>query len=176
VADGVVSAAAPGVPRIRRRAQVEPARFVSPSEPQDSLRYRQPNANGQARGASATITGSMLNTGTKSNRRLKPSGWQGHGRKYNEARAHLIANLLGGTGRDMANLVTMTQNGANTPQMRDFEMDVARRVRQGEVVEYSATPLYSPGTLPPSAILMTAYGSRGGPSAKVIQNPTAFRR
>lgn len=57
--------------------------------------------------------------------------------------------------------------------MRDFENGVARRVKAGEVVEYSATPLYSPGVLPPSSVLVTALGSRGAPSARLIHNPAA---
>jgi hypothetical protein len=76
----------------------------------------------------------------------------------------------------MRNFVTQTQQGSNTPQMRDFEGGVARRVRAGEVVEYSAAPLYAPGVLPPSAILLTAHGSRGAPSAQLIPNPAGRRK
>jgi hypothetical protein len=76
----------------------------------------------------------------------------------------------------MRNLVTLTHKGANTPQMQGFERGVARRVRGGEVVEYSATPMYRDGVLPPSAILMTAHGSRGAPSARIINNPAGRRR
>lgn len=124
----------------------------------------------------ATLTAPMLGSGTGANRRRIPPGWQGDGRVHNEARAHLLGNQLGGSGSDMRNLVTMTHNGANTPQMRDFENGVARRVRAGEVVEYSATPLYNSGTLPPSAVLLTTQGSRSAPSARIILNPAGRRR
>jgi hypothetical protein len=60
--------------------------------------------------------------------------------------------------------------------MQTFENGVARRVRSGEVVEYSAKPLYSRGVLPPSAILLTAHGSRDAPSARIINNPAGRRK
>jgi hypothetical protein len=60
--------------------------------------------------------------------------------------------------------------------MREFERTVAQRVRDGEVIEYSATPLYSDGVLPPRSILLTAIGSRGAPIARLIQNPAGRPR
>ena len=48
--------------------------------------------------------------------------------------------------------------------------------RTGEVVEYSATSLYDRGVLPPSRILLTAFGSRSGPSARIVENPAGKRR
>jgi hypothetical protein len=129
-------------------------------------------------GFDATITKPMLGTGTKASRRLTPPGWQGHGGRYNEARAHLLAQSLGGAGGlEMRNLVTLTQNGANSPHMRDFEQGVARRARAGEVMEYAGRTFYEDGVLPPSAILLTAHGSRGGvPSARLIRNPAGRRQ
>lgn len=76
----------------------------------------------------------------------------------------------------MRNIVTQTQNGSNTPQMRGFENAVAGRVRAGEVVEYFSKPVYGQKALPPSAILLTAYGSRGAPAARLIPNPAGRRR
>jgi hypothetical protein len=119
----------------------------------------------------------MLGTGAAVNPRLRPPGWQGNGRHFNEARGHLLARSLGGAGGlEGRNFVTLTQKGANTPQMRDFERNVAQRVRAGEVVEYSVTPLYDHGALPPSAVLTTAYGSRRAPSARLIRNPAGRRK
>jgi len=76
----------------------------------------------------------------------------------------------------MRNIVTLTHRGANTPQMQRFENGVARRLRAGEVVEYSSTPLYTDGALPPSAILLTAHGSRGMPAARLVLNPAGRRK
>jgi hypothetical protein len=174
--DAAILGAAPrGAPV---RGQVAMPRQGQPVAPnlRPSIRYREPNASGQAAGVTATITSPMIGTGTKAYWRLTPPGWQGNGKLYNEARAHLFAKDLGGSGRDMRNLVTLTHKGANTPQMQSFEQGVAQRARAGEVVEYSATPLYGPGALPPAAVLLTAVGSRGAPTARVIQNPAGWRR
>jgi hypothetical protein len=57
------------------------------------------------------------------------------------------------------------------PQMSSFERQVANRVRAGEVVDYTAKPLYEDGILPPSAVLVTAIGSRQQPTARLIRNP-----
>jgi len=149
--------------------------FAAPTWRRPDVRYGELNTNGQATGVGATLT-APLRAGTAANRRLTPPGWQGNGRVNNEARGHLYAKQLGGLGETMRNVVTQTQNGANTPQMRDFENTVARRVREGEVVEYFSKPLYGQDALPPSAILLTAYGSRGAPVARLIPNPAGRRR
>jgi hypothetical protein len=50
-------------------------------------------------------------------------------------------------------------------------------VAYGEVVELlSGTTLHDDGMLPPSAILLTAHGSRGAPIARVILNPAGRRK
>ena len=113
----------------------------------------------------------MLGTGTKSDRQLKPPGWSGNGTIFNEARAHLVARLFGGKGHIPEGIATMTQHGANSPQMSTFEGRVAKRVRDGEVVEYSATPIYGEAALPPAYMLVTAHGSRKPPVARLIRNP-----
>lgn len=180
IAGGLADAAMLGVaPRGApvRGAPVSPR--VEPGPPtwqRPNARYSEPNAKGQATGITATLTAPKLGSGTRANRRLTPPGWQGNGKVHNEARAHLHGRELGGSGSDKRNIVTMTHNGANTPQMSGFEREVARRVRAGEVVEYSATPLYNEGVLPPSAILVTAHGSRGAPTARIIHNPAGRRR
>lgn len=92
------------------------------------------------------------------------------------ARGHLLANLLGGTGRDLRNLVALTQTPTNSPHMRDFEVAAAKRVRAGEVVEYAVTPFYADGILPPSAMLMTAHGTRQPSTARIVFNPAGRRR
>lgn len=158
------------------RRAVAPARAqpAPPIEARPNVRFRELNSDGQAMGVAATVTEPMLGTGTRM--RWNPPGWQGNGRTFNEARAHLLAQVLGGSGPDRRNGVTMTHHGANTPQMRDFEQTVARRVRAGEVVEYSSTPLYGTGALPPSAVLLTAHGSREAPTARLILNPAGRRK
>ena len=127
-------------------------------------------------GTNAWVTRDALGRGRRPDRRLEPPGWSGNGRTFNEARGHLHAGQLGGPHDDMRNFVTLTQNKANTPHMKTFEDSVAGRARAGEVIEYSVTPLYGAGVLPPGAILMTAHGSRGAPMARVVQNPAGRRK
>lgn len=161
---------APSVPTSRRTA------LAPPLLKHPDVRHGRPTALGQATGVMATLTASTLPFGTRANRRQTPPGWQGDGRKFNEARGHLHAKQLGGSGQRLLDLVTLTQNPTNSPLMRRFEDEVRRRVQAGEVVEYSATPLYAPGVLPPERILLTALGSRGAPVARIIENPAGRRR
>ena len=178
VGGGLADAALFGVAARDAPARSVPPPFRGATAPRavlrDEIRAGSVNANGQAMGVNATLTANMLGAGTKA--RGTPPGWQGHGTRYNEARAHLLARRLGGSGTDARNIVTMTHQGANTPQMSSFEGKVARRIRAGEVVEYSVRPLHGPGVLPPSAVLLTAYGSCGAPAARIIQNPAGPRR
>jgi DNA/RNA non-specific endonuclease len=148
--------------------------LAPPTQERPSIRYGQTNSMGQATGVNATIVAPMLGTGSKANRRNQPPGWSGNGNKYNESRGHLLANNLGGAGNRKENIVTLTQTPSNSPDMRTFEHSVARRVKNGEVVEYFATPLY--GDAPaPGAVLLTAHGAIGGSTAKVIGNPAGRR-
>lgn len=176
LADAVMLGGAPRGPRAR--GQPTPPKPQLPPAPlrRDDKRLKELNGSGQAMGVEATLTAPMLGSGTRANWRLTPPGWQGNGDIYNEARGHLLGRQLGGLGNDPRNLVTLTQRGANSPQMRDFENQVASRVRSGEVVEYAAMPLYNNGALPPSAILLTAHGSRGAPVARIVNNPAGRPR
>ena len=139
----------------------------------DKVRFRNLSANGQAMGAAATLTADTLSKGSRV--RWNPPGWQGNGDTYKEHRAHLIGKLFGGLGRDRRNAVTM-KDRANSPEMSTFEKRVKRRVKAGEVIEYSATPLYNEGVLPPASVLLTATGSRGAPIARLVKNPAGRRK
>lgn len=164
-----------GAPRRPPAPRAVRTQVVPPPQVRPSARFGELNAKGQATGMNATLTPPMLGAGTRASRSLIPPGWSGHGKDYNEARGHLLAAGLGGSGRDMRNIVTLTQDPVNTPRMRGFEQAVARRVRGGEVVEYSATPLYGDASRP-SAVLLTAHGSTSGTSAKVISNQAGRRK
>lgn len=78
-------------------------------------------------------------------------------------------------GQDRRNAVTMTDR-ANSLEMRTFEERVKGRVKAGEVIEYSVTPLYNEGVLPPASVLLTATGSRGAPIARLVNNPAGRRK
>ena len=176
LADAGLLGAAPRLAGMRGAPTPKQPDLAHPVIKQATVRYGQPTALGQATRVMATLTAPMLAFGTKTDRRQKPPGWQGNGDEFNEARGHLLAKQLGGSGRDPRNLVTQTQKPSNSPQMRDFEDGVKRRVQGGEVVEYSAIPLYSAGALPPARILLSALGSRDVPRARIVENPAGRPR
>lgn len=176
LADAATMGAAFGGPQVSARTAPPKRQPDPPAMTRKSIRLRDLNGQGQAQGVNATITEPMLGSGTKAYWRRRPPGWKGNGNTYKESRGHLLARELGGSGKDMRNLVTITQNKANLPYMSSFEGEVARRIREGEVMEYSATPLYCEGVLPPSSILLQAYGSRGAPIARIAQNPAGRRK
>ena len=161
---------------IRSRPASPKAQLSGPALERPRIRYKGTNDAQQALGVNATITRDMLGTGTKANPKLRPPGWQGDGRTHNEGRGHLLARELGGTGDKMFNIVTQTQNPSNSSHMKTFENRVVRKVRNGEVVEYTVTPFYDQGILPPRAIFVTEYGSSSTPSARIIENPAGRKK
>lgn len=173
--DTALIGAAPLGASSRRQVAPPRTRAVGPVLDRKGFVYREPT-NGGATGVFGRVTADMLGTGTRARRSQKPPGWQGHGTRFNEARGHLAGRQLGGQAELERNLVTLTHVGANTPQMSKFENEIARRVRAGEVIDYSANALYRNGAPPPEAVLLTAIGSRGAPSAKLVFNPAGRRR
>lgn len=172
VAGGVADVALLGAGARGAAAQLKPlpprTQVLPPMVTRPSSRLGALNAKGQATGVSATLTRSTIGGGTKANRKLEPPDWESDS---GLSRGHLLARQLGGTGKDMRNLVTIKQNPTNDPQMRRFEDEMKRRVLAGEVIDYFVKPLYSDAALRPAAIVMTALGSRGEPKGVVIQNP-----
>jgi RHS repeat-associated protein len=74
----------------------------------------------------ATISRDMLDEGTHASQSLKPPGFLGG--DYNQARGHLLARMLGGSGDTLDNLFTITQNPTNSPDMRDWEQTIYNEV------------------------------------------------
>ncbi len=114
---------------------------------------------GRPSGVLATITKHMLNTGSLPSASISPPGFGGGANGH--ARGHLLANLLGGTGKDARNLVAIFQNPANHPVMSGFEEQIAAAVRRGEVVNFRAVPIYSGSSGMPIGVTLTAKGSGG---------------
>jgi len=125
-------------------------------------------ATGQRSGITATITPAMVQAtasdqlGSEPDPSIHPPGWDQLPSR-NRARGHLLGRQLGGSGENPANLVTLYQQRANTPVMRDYETMVADAVRGGQTVHYEVTPLYaSPSdTGPPRAVRLRAQGDHG---------------
>ncbi|MFE4336756.1 RHS repeat-associated core domain-containing protein [Streptomyces sp. NPDC056831] len=91
----------------------------------------------------ATVTRDMLNEGTHARNTLRPPGYV-HGTDHNQARGHMLARMLGGSGDTLDNLFTITQDPTNSPDVRDDEQaiynavhgDPAQNIR-GQTVQYS---------------------------------------
>jgi hypothetical protein len=169
VADqALLGIAARGAPR-RTLGEAPAVRINPQGEQQAKVRYRRLNPEGQAMGVNATLTAADLGTGTRTDQRHRPPGF---GDK--DHRGHLLARQLGGSGYDPRNIVSLTPE-TNQSDMQVFDKDVARRLGNGEVIEHSVIPLYRPGALPPTHILMSAHGSRGNPKARIVRNPAGYR-
>ncbi|MFF4708841.1 DUF6531 domain-containing protein [Streptomyces sp. NPDC001288] len=126
-------------------------------------------------GIYAALRKEMLNTGSEAGTTRTP-GWRGDGTAFNEARGHLLANILGGPGKGpyaRQNLVTLTQNPVNTPVMKAIEAKVYKAVDKGEIVQYSVKPVYE-GTNPiPIRLEISAHGNRGFSLHEPLENPAA---
>jgi len=171
VADAGLSVATPRGASVRRPTPAKQGQVAAPGWQRPNIRPSELNADRQAGRVEATAIASMLGTGTKAKQRIRPPGFEGGGAPYFHARGHLFPRELGGLGNDPRNLVTLSQRPTNDPHMSSFDKVVAQKVRSGEVVEYSSTPLYTPGVRPPSAILMTATGSNGTRMGRIVLNP-----
>ncbi|MFF0659603.1 DNA/RNA non-specific endonuclease [Micromonospora tulbaghiae] len=124
---------------------------------------------------SASITSSMLNTGSAASSRIKPPGWPaGRGDDDNVARGHLLARMLGGSGSRRSNLVTITQDPVNSPIMRDLEQQIYDAVKGGQTVQYTATAVYHGDSAIPIGIRMQAHGNGGFRLNEYISNPAGM--
>ncbi len=79
--------------------------------------------------------------------------------------------MLGGSGKDRRNLVTLQQNPANNSAMKRFELMVRRAVEGGEMVEYWVVPNYNHTGRIPQGVTLSARGDRGFTLDVTILNP-----
>lgn len=175
--DTLLFGAAPSAARGQMARPTLPApRTYTPPFPQPAQSNGALDAQGRPTRADAWVTKDTLGTGTKSSRSLTPPGWGGNGRRDNQARGHLNPKRYNGLGEYAPNIVTLTQNPTNHPLMSGVEARAARAAAKGEVIRYSAVPLYAPGSVAPSHIMIFAYGSRGYQDAAIIGNPAGNRK
>ncbi|SFL68263.1 RHS repeat-associated core domain-containing protein [Streptomyces pini] len=110
----------------------------------------------------ATVTRDMLDEGTDARQSLRPPGFLGG--DYNQARGHILANMLGGSGDTLDNLFTITQNPTNSPEMRDLEQAIYDAVKKdGKIVTYNVYLEYSDDQKDsvPKYIQLEAYDQKG---------------
>lgn len=152
-----------------RTPRAPPQRIDSPTQQQPPLRFGRPTASGQATRTNSTITSKQVGTGSKAERSIRPPGWQEQfpdRPRPDQQRGHLNAAVLGGTGRDPRNLMTIPSK--TNQEMWSFEKIVRDRAKSGEVLEYQVQPFYDGPGQSPSMILMMATGTRGQPMGRVI--------
>ncbi len=121
---------------------------------------------GRPTGITARITPDMIGTGTRAGK-ATPPGWVPDN---GLARGHMLAKVLGGSGTESRNIVSIIQNPVNSPVMRDFEMSVANAVKGGQAVDYAVTPLYRGAAEMPEAVQIIAKGSDGFDLAVTVLN------
>ena len=94
----------------------------------------------------AMVTPEMYQTGTDAVSSVLPTGWsksnQNDSNPKQLNRGHLLADVLGGSGEDWRNLVTLYRN-ANYPTMYFAAEDiVSEAIQSGTVVRYRVTPIF----------------------------------
>ncbi|WP_031479179.1 RHS repeat-associated core domain-containing protein [Streptomyces bicolor] len=119
----------------------------------------------------AVLTRDMLDEGTSANQSIHPPGFLGG--DYNQARGHLLAKMLGGSGDIPENLFAITQNPTNSPEMRDWEQDIYDAVSKGEVINYNVYLEYTDDLKDsvPKYIQLEAEGNRGFKLDVPLTNP-----
>lgn len=171
VANTALTAGAPFGARARAQMQAPATQPPLRAIPRPAIRYGQANASGQASYGSATITKPMIRTGQTPKKGLILPGLS----PATPDRGHLIANVLGGAAKSPQEAVALSTK-ANRGQMNSFENAVKARVLAGEIVEYFVQPLYRAMGGAPSAVILSAQGSRGGFTPRVVQNSGGRRR
>ncbi|MCX5441309.1 DUF6531 domain-containing protein [Streptomyces sp. NBC_00063] len=122
----------------------------------DRVQYGNLGPHNRATSMHATITKDML--GGKTGPQVDPAGWES-GKGYN--RAHLLAAMIGGSNKDPRNFVTM-HSYANSPVMRQVELQVRNAARDGEIIQYSVTPIYADDNAKiPLGVTIEAHGNNG---------------
>ncbi|MFF0837703.1 MULTISPECIES: DUF6531 domain-containing protein [unclassified Streptomyces] len=122
----------------------------------DRVQYGPLGPHDRATSMHATITRDML--GGKTNPQVDPAGWES-GKGYN--RAHLLAAMIGGSNKDRRNFVTM-HSYANSPVMRQVELQVRNAVRDGEIIQYSVRAIYADDNAKiPLGVTIEAHGNNG---------------
>jgi len=120
---------------------------------------------GRPTGAVAKIDDELLRSGTRAN--VDPPGWTSGADGID--RGHLIAKVLGGSGDDARNIVTLFRE-ANQQVMRGLELQIRDAVQAGQTVILRSTPIYSGANLVPIGVTIRATGSGGLNIYQTVRN------
>jgi hypothetical protein len=141
--------------------------------------YGHIRANGERTGVTTTVTQGSVKAadqkqiGSQVSRNIRqnpPPGFDAIPPGQRDI-AHLSANMHGGSGAVQENVVA-SYKAANR-RMVNYEEMVANAARNGERVEYRATPIYDGRTPHPTHFELEATGSRGTRFKVRIENSSA---
>ena len=85
-------------------------------------------------------------------------------------RGHLLANLFGGSGRDLRNLVWLHEIVNNSPYKTQFENPVRTALERGESVRFSIEPHFRANEAAPYEVRVWAATDSG----QTIVSPTTI--
>jgi hypothetical protein len=165
-ADAAMLGTAPFGARGRTSVLYPPRRPPLATSARDPIRTQPANATEQAMGANATVTRSMIGTGRRANRKVAPPGYLG---SAVHDFGHLMSEGMGGTANTPQETMAL-HKWPNQQAMGSFEKAVIGRARRGEVVEYFVKPLYDGPASAPSSVVLSAQGSRGDFTPRIIPN------
>jgi hypothetical protein len=168
--DAVMHGAAPLGAWSRPGVRPPPTQPPLSTLPRKSAVFGRLTETGQSTGVDARVTRPMINAGKRVKDGLSPPGLQRDVYPYTGSRGHLLAKQLGGEANTLDQVIAIGQNPVNTPKMSGYEGAVKRRVQAGEVVDYFVRPLYNAPGSAPSAILMSARGTRSDFTPALFRN------
>uniref|UniRef100_A0AAU1ZSG8 DNA/RNA non-specific endonuclease n=1 Tax=Streptomyces sp. NBC_00093 TaxID=2975649 RepID=A0AAU1ZSG8_9ACTN len=118
--------------------------------------------NGLPTGTMGELTPADLNTGTSSAHDVNPVGQQPEGvARYGARKGHLLANVMGGSGRDLGNLAWMHVLVNNSSFKTAFENPVIRALREGHNVRFGVRPKFRGREVAPYEIEVWATTATG---------------
>jgi len=118
--------------------------------------------NGLPTGTMGELTPADLNTGTSSAHDVNPVGQQPEGvARYGARKGHLLANVMGGSGRDLGNLAWMHVLVNNSSYKTAFENPVIKALRAGHNVRFGVRPKFRGREVAPYEIEVWATTASG---------------
>ncbi|MQL61515.1 DNRLRE domain-containing protein [Streptomyces vinaceus] len=111
----------------------------------------------------------IVGSDTVRNGKYNPPGY-----KRGLARGHLVGRQLGGSGKELRNLVPQ-YTIPNSVIQKQFEDGIARRIAGDERIYYLAVPQYHGSELVPYQTTLIAIGNRGTNEMKVVKNTPTGR-
>ncbi len=125
--------------------------------------YQDVDGMARPQGVKARLNKYSIGCGTRAI--LNPPGWDDRvNQTYNNiiSRGHLLANILGGSGTDVRNVVTVCQRTTNS-QMEAIEIKIWNKILEldGASVDYEVEALYNGTDKIPYAIRLRATSIEG---------------